>query len=81
MQGIRTGNDVGALIQTAQARGYTYGPSTGLHQPYRIDHAARTIYLDGALDLYAYYAALAAALADLAGDPGSDNLVVLRRSS
>jgi hypothetical protein len=68
MDAAVTGNDVGRLLQTVYARGYSWGACDTLGRPYAIDRDDRAIYLDGRLPVGAYFEALASALRELSVD-------------
>lgn len=72
-----TGNQVAQLLDMMLAYGIQHATDPALPEPAKWCAKDRTIYLDGRQDLYTYYAALAAKVAELV----DDNVLLFRRSS
>lgn len=73
-----TGNDVAQLLDMMLAYDIQHATDPALPEPAKWCATTRTIYLDGRQDLRAYYAALAAKVAELID---GDNVLLFRRSS
>lgn len=73
-----TGDDLADLHQVADIHRCSWVTVHGLPQRYIVDTDARTLYVDGCLELDAYFRAVLAGLSELTGyhHPGNRNNVI-----
>lgn len=69
-----TGDDLADLHEVADIHQCSWVTVHGLPQRYIVDTQARTVYVDGCLELRAYYSAVHAGLAELTEDDHPVNL-------
>jgi hypothetical protein len=74
-----TGDDVADLHLVADAHQCTWANTRGLAGPYLIDVDKRCVYVNGRLDLPAYFAAIRAGIDEIVADLGINTVVPFRQ--